>query len=40
MAQYIETDVDIAEYLSQVLEEGDVGELCCRAGVYRQSLWH
>lgn len=31
MAQYIETDVDIAEYLSQVLEEGDVGELAAAA---------
>jgi len=27
MAQYIKSDADIVEYLSQVLEEGDSGEL-------------
>ena len=32
MAQYIKNDADIVEYLSQVLEEGDSGELAAALG--------
>ncbi len=32
MAQYIKSDADIVEYLSQVLEEGDAGELAAALG--------
>jgi probable addiction module antidote protein len=32
MAQYIKTDADVAEYLCQVLEEGDPGELAAALG--------
>ena len=32
MAQYIKTDADIAEYLRQVLEEGEPGELAAALG--------
>jgi len=32
MAQHIKTDADVAEYLRQVLEEGDPGELAAALG--------
>jgi probable addiction module antidote protein len=32
MAQYLDTDEDIAEYLSQVLEDGEPGELAAALG--------
>ncbi|MBF0203869.1 MAG: putative addiction module antidote protein [Desulfamplus sp.] len=32
MAQYIKSDADIVEYLSQVLEEGNSGELAAALG--------
>ena len=32
IAQYIKTDADVAEYLCQVLEEGDAGELGAALG--------
>ena len=32
ITQYIKTDADVAEYLSQVLEEGDPGELAAALG--------
>jgi len=32
MAQYIKTDADVAEYLCQVLAEGDPGELAAALG--------
>ena len=32
IAQYIKTDADVAEYLRQVLEEGDSGELAAALG--------
>ena len=32
MAQHIKTDADVAEYLSQVLEDGDPGELAAALG--------
>lgn len=32
MAQYLENDGDVAEYLRQVLEEGDAGELAAALG--------
>ena len=32
IAQYIKTDADVAEYLCQVLEEGDSGELAAALG--------
>ncbi len=32
MAQYIKTDADVAEYLRQVLEEGEPGELAAAPG--------
>jgi len=32
MAQYLKSDADIAEYLRQVLEEGDPGELAAALG--------
>lgn len=32
MAHYIESDADIVEYLRQVLEEGDPGELAAALG--------
>lgn len=32
MAQYLKSDADIAEYLRQVLEEGDPGELASALG--------
>lgn len=32
MAQYIKTDADVAEYLRQVLEEGEPGELAAALG--------
>jgi len=32
MAQYLESDKDIAEYLRQVLEDGDAGELAAALG--------
>ena len=32
MARYLKTDADVAEYLRQVLEEGDSGELAAALG--------
>jgi len=32
MAHYLNTDEDVAEYLSQVLEDGDPGELAAALG--------
>jgi len=32
MAQYLKSDADIAEYLRQVLEDGDPGELAAALG--------
>jgi probable addiction module antidote protein len=32
MAQHLESDADVAEYLRQVLEEGDPGELAAALG--------
>ena len=32
MAQHIKTDADVAEYLRQVLEDGDPGELAAALG--------
>ena len=32
MARYFKTDADVAEYLRQVLEEGDSGELAAALG--------
>lgn len=32
MAQYLKSDADVAEYLSQVMEEGDPGELAAALG--------
>lgn len=32
MAQYLESDGDVAEYLRQVLEDGDAGELAAALG--------
>nr|VFJ69207.1 MAG: probable addiction module antidote protein [Candidatus Kentron sp. FW] len=32
MAQYLTSDTDVAEYLSQVLEDGDPGELAAALG--------
>ena len=32
IAQHIKTDADVAEYLCQVLEEGDSGELAAALG--------
>ena len=32
MAQFIKTDTDVAEYLRQVLEEGDSGEVAAALG--------
>lgn len=32
IAQYIKTDADVAQYLCQVLEEGDAGELGAALG--------
>lgn len=32
MARYIKTDADVAEYLRQVLEEGEPGELAAALG--------
>ena len=32
IAQYIKTDADVAQYLCQVLEEGDAGELAAALG--------
>lgn len=32
MAEYLKTDEDIAEYLTQVLDEGDAGELAAALG--------
>jgi probable addiction module antidote protein len=32
IAQYIKTDADVAQYLCQVLEEGDSGELGAALG--------
>ena len=32
MAQYLKSDADVAEYLSQVMEEGEPGELAAALG--------
>ncbi|MBF0231334.1 MAG: putative addiction module antidote protein [Desulfamplus sp.] len=32
MAQYLKSDADIVEYLNQVIEEGDAGELAAALG--------
>ena len=32
IAQYIKTDADVAQYLCQVLEEGDAGDLAAALG--------
>ena len=37
IAQHIKTDADVAEYLRQVLEDGDSGG---RVGPYRQGAGH
>ncbi len=37
MAQYIKSNADIVEYLSQVLEEGDAGELAAALGHIAKS---
>jgi probable addiction module antidote protein len=38
IAQHLQTDADVAEYLSQVLEEGDSSELAAALGHIAKAL--